>query len=120
MEFNQQENSTNSIISIEKDRVGLSHTWLKTPCFISKTHQEEIQISTIEQIDKASVFSWCAKDEVSLLLVGTGESAKFLSAEQQVLIQQLGIGVESMNNAAACRSFNLLLSDTRAVGVVLL
>ncbi|HIM54862.1 MAG TPA: hypothetical protein EYI82_05185, partial [Gammaproteobacteria bacterium] len=34
--------------------------------------------------------------------------------------QQMGIGVESMNSESACRSFNLLLSDIRRVGLLLL
>jgi len=32
----------------------------------------------------------------------------------------MGIGVESMNHESACRSFNLLLSDIRRVGLLLL
>ncbi|HCX12708.1 MAG TPA: hypothetical protein DHJ28_00265, partial [Gammaproteobacteria bacterium] len=35
-------------------------------------------------------------------------------------IQQMGIGVECMNSESACRSFNLLLSDIRRVGLLLL
>ncbi|TEU22052.1 MAG: hypothetical protein E3I13_02765, partial [Gammaproteobacteria bacterium] len=51
---------------------------------------------------------------------GTGGATQFLHPKQQVAIQQMGIGVESMNNESACRSFNLLLSDVRRVGLLLL
>jgi hypothetical protein len=38
VEFNQQDNNQNSVVSIENGRVTLSHTTLSTPCFISPKH----------------------------------------------------------------------------------
>lgn len=120
MEFNEQSLDSNSILSLEDGQITLSRGQLKTPCFVSKSHVQAVELSTLDQIDKSLVFELCHKDEVNLLLIGTGEQAQFLSAQQQLLIQQMGIGVESMKNDSACRSFNLLLSDARSVGVLLL
>jgi len=54
------------------------------------------------------------------VIIGTGERVIFLSAKHQVTLGELGLGVECMNNASACSSFNLLLSDARAVGLLIL
>ena len=120
MEFNEQSLDNNSILALEAGQVSLSHVQLSTPCFISKSHTQAVELTTLDQLDKRLVFELCHKDEVDLLLVGIGDTAQFLSAQQQLLIQQMGIGVESMKNDSACRSFNLLLSDARSVGVLLL
>jgi uncharacterized protein len=120
VEFSQQENNQNSVISVEPGGVQLAHTQLKTPCFISRNFFTETSIHTIEAITKTSLFSLSSQDDIDLLIIGTGTSPQFLSAKQQVEIQQMQIGTESMNSESACRSFNLLLSDVRNVGLLLL
>ena len=120
MEFNQQENNQNSVISIEQGLVQLGHTQIKTPCFISRSFFAETKIKTIEDINKVSIFSLSSQDDIDILIIGTGASPKFLTAKQQVNIQQMNIGTESMNSESACRSFNLLLSDVRNIGLLLL
>ena len=120
MEFNQQEASQNSIISIDNSQVNLSHTTLKTPCFISPTHYQEIELSSIDQIDKTQLFPLSVKDNIDLLIIGTGAQPTFLSPQQYIMFQQMGVGVECMTNESASRSFNLLLSDARLVGLLLL
>lgn len=120
MEFNQQENNQNSVVSINDGYVYLGHSKLKTPCFISNSFFCEINFSSIENINKAFLFPLSNQDDIDLLIIGTGTLPKFLSGKQQVAIQQMGIGLESMNSESACRSFNLLLSDIRNVGLLLL
>ncbi|MCS5585977.1 MAG: Mth938-like domain-containing protein [Gammaproteobacteria bacterium] len=120
MEFNQQESEQNSIVSVDHSQIKLTHTTLNTPCFISPRYSSEIKITNLEDLDKASLFPLSSQDDIDLLIIGTGSVTQFLHPKQQVDIQQMGIGVESMNNESACRSFNLLLSDIRRVGLLLL
>lgn len=120
MEFNQQDNSQNSIISVSDKKIVLSHTTLSVPCFISTNHCTIIPDITLEQLNKTLLFPLSYKDDIDILIVGTGAIGRFLDPKQQVAIQQMGIGVESMATASACRSFNLLLSDVRRVGLLLL
>ena len=120
MEFNQQESEHNSIISVDNSQVKLIHCVLKTPCFISPSYSVEIKATNIESLDKALLFPLSSKDDIDILIIGTGEMTQFLHPKQQIAIQQMGIGVESMNNESACRSFNLLLTDARRVGLLLL
>lgn len=55
-----------------------------------------------------------------IVLLGTGPRIVFPPAEQMVLFQRRGIGIEVMDTAAACRTFNILAGDERkVVGVFL-
>ena len=120
MEFNQQDNNQNSVVSIENSMVTLSHTTLSTPCFISPKYHTQTPNLTLEQLDKMVLFPLSSKDDIDLLIIGTGKYSQFLRPQQQVALQQMNIAVESMNSESACRSFNLLLSDARLVGLLLL
>jgi uncharacterized protein len=90
------------------------------PCFISNQFFCETDISDLSELDKIALFPLVNKDDVDILIIGTGKMPKFLSGKKQVEIAQMGVGIESMNNDSACRSFNLLLSDARKVGLLLL
>ncbi len=119
MEFNQQDNQQNSIISMSDETISLSHTSLSTPCFVSTNYHTEMVEMTLKQLDKMTLFPLVSKDDIDILIVGTGAAGQFLNPQQQVAIQQMGIGVETMSTDSACRSFNLLLSDVRRVGLLL-
>ncbi len=54
-----------------------------------------------------------------LVLLGTGKDIHFPESKDMLLLQQEGIGVEVMGTAAACRTYNFLISDGRNVAVAL-
>jgi len=54
-----------------------------------------------------------------LVILGTGEHLHFPDAKDMLLLQQQGIGVEVMGTAAACRTYNFLISDGRNVAAAL-
>jgi uncharacterized protein len=120
MEFTQQDANHNSIVSHGLSGVILAHTELKKPCFISPRNTEELSIQSVDEITKELLFRLTCQEPLDLLIIGTGERVIFLSAKQQVALSELGLGVECMNNTSACSSFNLLLSDARAVGLLIL
>ena len=120
MEFTQQNPNQNSVMSIDESTIILSHTQLKIPCFISSKKLEEVAISSLQEISKETLFPLLSQESLDLLIIGTGKHSKFLSPKQQVSLSELGLGVESMNNVSACSSFNLLLSDLRPVGLLIL
>lgn len=119
MELNQQVAHNNSIVSVQVTQVELAHTTLKIPCFVSANYHTEVAINTLEALDKAALFPLTSKDEIDVLIIGTAVGM-FIPPKQQLEIMQMGIGLESMNTSSACRSFNLLLSDRRRVGLLLL
>jgi uncharacterized protein len=55
------------------------------------------------------------KLEQSIILIGTGETQRFLDARILHPALENGIGIEVMNSAAACRSYNVLAGEDRAV-----
>lgn len=63
-------------------------------------------------IDKAS--------EIDVLFVGTGAEIAHLPADFRTLLEAAGIGVEAMASPAACRTYNILLSEGRRVALALL
>ena len=119
MEFTQQDANINTIISIDDYSVSLSHIKLTRPCFVSSSTSNEISNIDITKIAKEFLFPLINKDSVDLLIIGTGDTPKFLSPNQQIELSSIGLGVECMNNTSACSSFNLLLGDLRKVGLLL-
>jgi uncharacterized protein len=55
-----------------------------------------------------------------ILLLGTGMRLDFPPAALTAHLLQSGIGVEVMDTAAACRTFNILLAEQRRVAAALL
>ena len=120
MEFTQQDPNLNSVISSDESSITLSHIQLNIPFFISSEKVEEVSVSSLEEISKEVLFPLLSQESLDLLIIGTGKHSKFLSPKQQVSLSELGLGLESMNNVSACSSFNLLLSDLRPVGLLIL
>jgi uncharacterized protein len=55
-----------------------------------------------------------------VMVLGTGKALTFPSPALTARLLQLGIGVEIMDTAAACRTYNILLSEQRNVVAALL
>ena len=55
-----------------------------------------------------------------IVLLGTGSTLRFPAPALTALLLEAGIGVEVMDTAAACRTFNILLSEDRNVVAALL
>jgi uncharacterized protein len=51
--------------------------------------------------------------EPEIVLLGTGPRQQFLSPALTVCFYRQGIGVEAMTTEAACRTFNVLMSERR-------
>ncbi len=58
--------------------------------------------------------------EPEILLIGTGSVLRFPEARIMAEIQQRGIGLEVLDTAAACRTYNVLVSENRSVVAALL
>lgn len=57
--------------------------------------------------------------EPEVILLGTGERQRFPPAALGHAVLGLGIGIEAMDTAAACRTFNVLVSEYRRVVAIL-
>lgn len=61
-----------------------------------------------------------AANHMDVLLVGTGAEMAYLPAALRKTLDEAGIGIEQMSSPAACRSYNVLLSEGRRVGLAVL
>ncbi|MCA8884521.1 MAG: Mth938-like domain-containing protein [Rhodobacteraceae bacterium] len=61
-----------------------------------------------------------AADRIDVLFVGTGAQTAHLPAAMRQALEQAGIGAEPMASPAACRTYNILLSEGRRVGLAAL
>jgi len=61
----------------------------------------------------AAHFQVVMEMEPEVVLLGTGKQQAFLPPEIMMAFYSQGIGVEAMTTEAACRTFNVLLSEDR-------
>ncbi len=53
--------------------------------------------------------------EPEVVIIGTGRLQKFPDPSLLMVFHQAGVGVEIMNTASACRTFNILVMEERKV-----
>lgn len=58
--------------------------------------------------------------QVDVLFIGTGEEVAHIPAGLRNQLEEAGLGVESMTSPAACRTYNVLLSEGRRIAAALL
>ncbi|MEM9682026.1 MAG: Mth938-like domain-containing protein [Pseudomonadota bacterium] len=61
-----------------------------------------------------------AEPRVEILLVGCGERLVPLSEDLRGPLREKGIGCDAMDTGAACRTFNILLAESRRVAAALI
>jgi uncharacterized protein len=71
-------------------------------------------VTEADQITKEHLLE-LAQFEPQVLLLGTGEQQKFIHPQIFTPLMELGIGYEVMATGAACRTYNILLSEDRRV-----
>lgn len=59
-------------------------------------------------------------DRVDVLFVGTGAEIAHVPPAFRATLEGAGLGVEAMASPAACRTYNVLLSEGRRIAVALL
>ena len=58
--------------------------------------------------------------EIDVIFFGTGDEIGHLPRELRETLNEAGIGAEAMNSPAACRTYNVLVSEGRRVAAALL
>jgi len=73
----------------------------------------------IEELDAAQVQALLAS-EPQVVVIGTGSRQQFPDPALYFSLLERGIGVEIMDTGAACRTYNILVSEGRRVVAALL
>jgi len=68
----------------------------------------------------AELLQSIAAHGIEVLLIGTGQQQQFLAPKLTADLARQHIGVESMDTAAACRTYNVLLAEQRRVAALLI
>jgi uncharacterized protein len=58
--------------------------------------------------------------KIDVLFLGTGKEIAHAPAGFRAALEAVGIGVEVMNSPAACRTYNVLLSEGRGIALAVL
>lgn len=78
-------------------------------------------VENADGIDAAALRQVLAEaDGIEVLLVGTGETLKPLDVGLKQALRQAGIQSDPMSTGAAVRTYNVMLSESRAVAAALL
>lgn len=59
-------------------------------------------------------------DTVDVLFIGTGGEIAHLPNDVRLTLEEAGLGVDVMASPAACRTYNVLLSEGRRIALALL
>ncbi len=74
---------------------------------------ERLTLDSLEPVLEASA-------ELEILLLGCGPRLGLVAAELHQALRERGVVVEPMDTGAACRTFNVLVSEDRAVAAALI
>jgi len=98
---------------------GQRHLRVEHSLLLTCNEHKEWGAKRFEDI-KAEHLQECLEYKPEVILLGCGATMRF--PDQQVLapLHRQGLGVEMMNTAAACRTFNILASEGRDVVAVML
>jgi len=68
----------------------------------------------------AEDFAKLAELKPEVVLLGTGTTIRFVHPRITAALTEIGVAVECMDTAAACRTYNILMSEGRQVTAALL
>lgn len=77
------------------------------------------QPQNIDELDSATIRE-LAKLDTEIILLGTGQKQHFPDRRLFVPLYDSNIGIEVMDTPAACRTYNILLEEGRAVTAALM
>ncbi|MEZ0231276.1 MAG: Mth938-like domain-containing protein [Methylophilaceae bacterium] len=76
-------------------------------------------IGSFDDLSEAA-FVQLAELKPEVVLLGTGKTHRFIHPKLSRALTESGIGIECMDTAAACRTYNILMAEGRNVAAALL
>ncbi|MCP5475720.1 MAG: hypothetical protein H7A19_12875 [Rhodanobacteraceae bacterium] len=110
----QPDESPRAITGIDGQRVRMGATWQTRSFWVDARRTQPWTPARLEDIDE-SALSELLDACPEVILLGTGPRARLLAPALQAGILRRGCGIECMDNAAAARTYNVLLGEGRAV-----
>jgi len=121
MNFSQDPNEDPTFIhSYTADYLVINQTKFDCHCLLHCQGLIEPWSPTTPLQPQFSEFDSILQLKPEVVLLGTGQQLRFPSNELRKLFQQQSIGLEIMDTGAACRTYNILLSEGRNVAAAIL
>lgn len=121
MRFTLETNDTANIISaVTRDEVRIGERRFASSLIVSVAELvTEWPVASVESVS-LSLLEPALRLEPEILLLGTGARTRFPDAALLAELSRHRIGFEAMDTAAACRTYNVLAHEDRAVVAALI
>lgn len=121
MKFSEElANRANTIRAYDTGQVQVNERVFTSSLIVSPEHLDPDwapeRFEEMESTHFEGILSW----EPEIVLIGTGRSQRFPAVAIRRLFADRGIGMEAMDTAAACRTYNIILLEGRRVAAALL
>jgi uncharacterized protein len=120
MQFTREQNSAITVRQVEPGRLRIGNAVVRNNVLL--TADREICDWSIEDIDQLSESDLQTIIEAApeMIVVGTGWKSVFPPRELVFALARRGIGFETMDTPAACRTFNILINEGRRAAAALI
>ena len=120
MQINLERPDQNSIQSYSNNKVVIDDKTYQTSIIVSsKTVESDWQIEDIQKMTEQDVEK-IMQHAPEIVIVGHQKLGQFPDDSVRFLFANQGVGFECMDIGAACRTFNVLLSEFRNVVLALI
>ena len=108
-------NNDNTITSYGPGWIKIAQRKINNPCVVTRTTLTTDSLpSNIMNLGMQNIEPIVSMSP-EVVIIGTGKKQLFLDQKISSILTNQRIGVEYMDTAAACRSFNILLAEERSV-----
>lgn len=108
-------NNDNTITSYGPGWIKIAQRKINNPCVVTRaTLTTDSLPSNIMNLGMRNIEPIVSMSP-EVVIIGTGKKQLFLDQKISSILTNQRIGVEYMDTAAACRSFNILLAEERSV-----
>jgi uncharacterized protein len=110
----QPDESPLAVTGIDGVRVRVGDGWRDRSFWVDARRAEDWKPQTLAEVDAVALETLLAAGR-EIILLGTGAQTRLLAPQLQALVLRRGCGIECMTNAAAARTYNVLLGENRSV-----
>lgn len=110
----QRDDSAYAVSGVDGARVRIGSGWRPRSFWVHNRGVADWRPECVADITSADLDTLLA-ERPEVILLGTGTHGCLLAPALMVHVMRQGCGIECMGNAAAARTYNVLLAESRAV-----
>ena len=114
MHFERETTQANVIRSLESGRTRIGERWIAGHIIVSSEHVVENWALDDPSKLTLEILEPALNLEPEVLIVGMGHGQVLPNTMLMAALAKRGIGIEFMNTAAACRTYNILIHEDRS------